>query len=359
MIYGGYELFKIDKNDIDKLVFLPQVRKGENSRINEIANSIRDKGLINNPDVARLTYEGLKKHIDFINKLWGKNVDINSFVTIDGFYYVVIAGHTRLKAIKSLPPSNDPKDEVVLKLHKVTTSEEILAIQLNENIHKEISLEERAMAIIGLYHLGIESGKWHDKTEFVKANEKTVTQDILYDALAFADLPLEIQEYIFLKNIPYSVGVELGKMRPLIEAFEAGFTDSEELLEQNIKWHYVKLIMKVQSARSIKQALTILSGDIKLMKDCFRPKEAVQQEMLLFWADGPNRQGEERQKELRGEYNKILAALNRMPVDHFMTLFNLNAHLTGEDHTQDKNFVLQLYQNYYNNRFGSFSSKNQ
>lgn len=67
MIYGQYEYMIIDP---DKLVVLPQVRKIKNAKIDEIVDSIEDRGLINPLDVAKLSYEELKNHIKFLNQLW-------------------------------------------------------------------------------------------------------------------------------------------------------------------------------------------------------------------------------------------------------------------------------------------------
>jgi hypothetical protein len=352
MVYGDYECLKIDKEDIDKLVFLPQVRKRKNSRIDEIAESIQSRRkLINQPDIARMTYDGLKSHIDFINQLWKKNVDINSFTTINGYYYVVIAGHTRLEALKRIPKSDDPKDEVVLKIHDVKSSEEILAIQLDENIHREISVEERAIAIIETYRLGIINGKWSDKADFIRQNKNEFSKHILNDILTFADLPIEIQEYIFSNNLPFSVGVELGRIYPLIVKYENEFEKSAESIEKNIKLHYATLLTRLQQSQSIKRALSIISAHAKLLNDYFKPKEEVQQEMFDWWEDAVNRQSELHFQQLMNDYNKAHQALNAMPFEYFMEILSLDTNLTGNDHTLDIQSVRKLYHQYLNDRF--------
>lgn len=222
MVYGQYEYIVIDPN---KLVVLPQVRKIKNTKLEEIMDSIEDRGLINPIDVAKLNYEELKSHINFLTQLWKKNINIDNFKPIDGYYYVVIAGHTRLEAIKKIGKNKNAKIDVAVKVHDVKTSEEILAIQLDENLHSEPRLEERAIAIIETYHLGIINKKWCDKNEFIKQNQNKFSRRILNDALVFADLPLEVQEYVFSHNIPFSVGVELGRIYPIIKNMKMNLLD--------------------------------------------------------------------------------------------------------------------------------------
>ena len=41
----------------------------------------------------------------------------------------------------------------------------------------------------------------------------------------FADLPLEVQEYVFSHNIPFSVGVELGRIYPIIKNMKMNLLD--------------------------------------------------------------------------------------------------------------------------------------
>ena len=340
MVFGQYEYAKIE---LDKLVVLPQVRKIKNSRIDEMADSIESQGLINPLDVARMDYEGLKKHIDFINKLWKQNVNIESYEMIMGYYYVVIAGHSRLEALKKNAKQYKRKDEVVAKVHKVKTSEEILAIQLDENIHKEINLEERAIAIIETYFLGISNGKWKDKADFIKKNKNKFSKGILYDALVFADLPKEVQDYVFSNNIPFSVGVELGKMLPFIVRYEADFESNPEQLEKNIRLYWGTLLIRMQGKKSVKQALTLISGELKTISDHFLSKEEQQQEQLDWFNDGVNRQSETHKKQLLTDYNKALKNLKGLPFEYFVEVLNLDCNLTGIDHAKDINNVQKLY----------------
>ena len=345
MRFGHYEYVTID---INKLIVLPQVRKIKNAKIDEIADSIEDRGLINPLDVVRLNYDAFKRHIDFLNQLWKKNIDVDSFESIENDYYVVIAGHSRLDALKRIAKSNNSLIQVAVKVHKVKTSEEILAIQLDENIYMGTRIEERAIAIIETYRLGIMNNKWKDKNEFIKKNQNKFSRNVLKDALVFADLPIEVQEYVFSNNIPFAVGVELGRIYPLIEKYEMK-NETDELLEENIKLHYAILLIRLQKANSIKRALLMISGHCKGLKDHFRPEEDLQQETINWWVegDGAKHQGEFYRRELEKEYNNALRGLTSMPFDYFAKLFNLDTNLTGKDHLDEVQSIKKLYHQYW------------
>jgi len=345
MIFGQYEYMTID---INKLIVFPQVRKVKNAKMDEITNSIEDKGLINPLDVAKLNYEELKNYIDFLNQIWKKDIDINSYQPLDGYYYVVIAGHTRLESLKQIAKKKEVEVQSAVKLHNVKTSEEILAIQLDENIYMGTRIEERAIAIIETYRLGIINNKWQDKTEFLQKNQDKFSRNILNDALVFADLPSEVQEYVFSNNIPFAVGVELGRISPLIEEYEVNINQANEFLTENIKMHYAVLLMRLQKAKSIKRGLSIISNHSRGLKDHFRCEDDLQQEVINWWqkGEGAEHQGEIYRRELEKEYNNTVQGLTSMPFDYFVKLFNLDANLTGKDHSEEVQAIKKLHSQY-------------
>ncbi len=340
MIFGNYEYKRFFLED---LVILPQVRKAKNAKLDDLVESIAITGLINPLDVAKLNYEEMNKHINFLNKLWNKSIDINCLKSIDGFFYVLISGHSRLEALKINARNNGREDEVEVKIHKVSSSEGILAIQLSENIYKEPRIEERAIAIIETYYFGLECGKWQDKETFINENANKFSRKILSEALSFSDLPAEVQEYVFSENIFFAAGVELGKLSSLIEKYEETFADNEECLETNIKLHYAIILMKLQKAGSVKKSLSIIASHRKELVDYFRPKEDVQEELFNYWQESANRQGEARFKQLLFEYNSVTNNIKGIPLHYFIELFKLSSDLTGVDHSLDVYDIKKLY----------------
>jgi len=242
-----------------KLIALPQVRKIKNSRIAELAASIATKGLINAINVARLTTEEFQNYIDFINELWEENIKIENYQAYDGYYYLVIAGHSRFNACKL-----NGMEKIDVKIHYVNTPEEILGIQLDENIHEKISEERRAVAIIENYYIGLRRCWWQNKEEFVIKNKHNFSRKDLEDALVFIELPKAIQKHIFAGNVYYDVGIELGKISDLILKYETNEWDGKDLesLEQAIYWRYIEIMADIQSQRR-----KSIKGGKKVIKD--------------------------------------------------------------------------------------------
>ena len=342
-----------------KLITLQQVRKVKNPLINALAEDIAANGLIHAISIARLTKEEFEKHLYFMNAIWGrrrgKEMHMSSYEAYDGYYYVVISGHSRLEAVKLLG-----WEDIECKIHHIHTSREILALQLGENIHKEINPEERAIAIVESYRLGLIEGDWQSKTQFREEMKGKFSRDIINDALVFVDLPERVQEYIFAQNVPYAVGVEIGKIHPLIVKYEealgsikneAGETIIGPAVEKNIFWHYMELLTRLQKSGSIKRGKEIVAMHAKNLNDHFRSKDELQLELEGWWDEGAYRQDEERQKQLVKAYDRASQALNSLPYEYLLELFSLDTNLSGVNHQIDIEHLRMLYTKYIQSRF--------
>jgi len=338
---------------VEHIAVLPQVRKIKNAKLDELIDSIESGYLINLIDVAKLTEAEFQSHIDFINALWKKDIKKGDFTLVDGFYYVAIAGHTRIDVFKISGKKNNFYPLAKVKIHPITTSEEILRVQLDENIHSEPRIEERAIAIIESYRIGIQNGRYQDKNDFIKKTEHKFSKRILHEALVFSDSPVEVQEYVFTSNIPYAVGVELGKMASLIERAELALSDSQEQLENNIRIHYQILLNNIlkQKSPSGKRSLEILRGHADHLIKILEPKAEDEQEMIDWFLDSPNRQYLEYRTDLIAEYNSTARELNSMPFRRALELLNLDTSLTGLDHAEEKLSISSLYNRHLNNQF--------
>lgn len=344
MVFGEYKYVNIS---VDKLVALPQVRKTKNESIDELVDSILTKGLINPIDIVVMDEEHFISHINFINGLWKTNIDPTTFPKVQNSYYVIIAGHTRYQAIKKIASKNKNANfEICAKVHEKATSEEILEIQLDENIHTKPRLEERAIAIIEYYNLGIQTEKWKDKSEFLKKNSNKFSRKIMMDALAFSSLPIKIQEYIFNGNTFYSVGVELGKMADLITRYiihKLGEEASIEEIETGINIEYGIILNNLQKKKSVKKALSYLSGHKKMLEDIFKPKEELEQAMFTFLEDAPQRQSAEMLKSIKKEHDKLLQEFISTELRKKQEFLKLDTQLTGTDNTNKQLVLNKLY----------------
>lgn len=219
--------------EVHNLVMLSQVRSGLNPDLPDLKESIATKGLLNPIDVAVMREPELETYIDFVNTLWGTEMQLDDFrhQEVDGLYHVVIAGHTRTEAIKQL--ADEDESDVVyrinVKLHDITDPQEIIALQLDENIHSKPSQERRAMAIVEAYMYGIQTGQWQTEKEFLRIAQGRFSEQILKEALGFARLPRDARDFVFAGKMSYAAGVAIGLATPTILEYTTARLGYEEL----------------------------------------------------------------------------------------------------------------------------------
>lgn len=346
MVYGKYKYIEID---INKLVVLPQVRKEKNEKIDELVESIKQKGLINPIDIAIMDLEHFKSHIAFINGLWETNVDFETYPSINGLYYVIIAGHTRYQAICQIDKEQNSNSKIYAKVHNAKTSEEILSLQLDENIHTAPRIEERAIAIIECYYLGLQTGKWSTKKDFIKENESKFSRDVLNDALAFSNLPARIQEYILNKNIYYQVGVELGKIDTLINDYEKkqlGKNYTEEELNEAIVCEYLIMLNEIKKKQSLKKAIDCIHGYKQMFEDALKPKEELVQEQITWFNEGVERQSIEYLEKQKKQLRNLKKELSTSKINNMSELLTLITELTNVNTDEEKKVLDNVSHSY-------------
>lgn len=329
--YGDTPTIKIN---LDSIIMLPQVRKTKNEKLEIIKESILEKSLINQVDIVLLTKEELDNHIDFLARVWEVKIE-NDFKPLkDGKYPVLIAGHTRCEALKTIQKEKKVKVNLIVKSHKLKSSEEILSFQLDENLHTEPNTEERAIALISLYKVGMELGKWSNKNEFIKAmvknsNEKLSEKNIK-DAVDFSNLPLLIQKHVFEKNIQFTLGVELGKMYYAIESY---LKSTNNLNEYNIICYY-SIILAAIRGKSVKKGIQIISGYLKELELFFGNKKEQYQIDLFGNID---KQGRYIDKVHDRVYNEVKSE----ELISAAKLLNLDTRLTGSNHSDVQKIILE------------------
>jgi hypothetical protein len=220
--YGEKEYLSVP---LGTLIRVSQQRGIYNPAFESIKESIDGDDVINPPDVAYLKRDSLDAYLKFINKVWGDEHDIDQFKPDeDGYYHLVIAGHTRVEAMIELEDerlllateegfdiSNFPVPKIHSKIYRDLEPEEILALQMGENLHEKPSQERTALAMVETFYYGLETGKWSTKTEFLEANKGKFSRESLNKALLFADLSEEIRGFVFAGVIAYGPVVELAR----------------------------------------------------------------------------------------------------------------------------------------------------
>ena len=211
-ILGEYEQRPIP---VKHLILLSQVRAGMNPDYMNIYSSMKTNGLLNPIDIAMMDEFQFADYIAFTNSLWGTDTSIEEFEDqiFEGYYPLVIAGHTRTKAAKKLEDEDVMQRTfaVMSKIHKISDPSEIISLQLDENLHSKPPMERQAMAIVESYEYGKLYGKWTTPNEFARLNKDKFSKKILADALGFARLPDQARDFVFSGNLSYTAAVEIGR----------------------------------------------------------------------------------------------------------------------------------------------------
>lgn len=256
----------------DEFIKLSQVRPGKNPILEDLKNSIERVGMLNAIDVAKMDTALLEEYIEFTNMVWGseRSVDDLRPLGVDGYYYPLVAGHSRHQAIEELEAEGRIEQRPIqTKVHPVASIEDILDLQLGENLHSVPSMERRALAAVEHFTFGVMKGKWTDQDDYY-AQHPDLQHDksLLEDGLVISQLPPNLQEYVFKKKVAFATGIELAKtgriMRRHIEhlagaKFSAMDEDttvkSEQLYHQRLNILASKIANKRLNASAAKKVL--------------------------------------------------------------------------------------------------------
>lgn len=339
-VFGEHEVIELP---VDAFVRLPQVRSGMNPELANIKDSIAARELINPIDVARMSPTQLHAYIAFVNQVWGTAVEEQDYaqqLQSDGRYYVVVAGHTRTEAIHQLQhEASDREYCVVAKVHSVTDPEEIIALQLDENLHSKPAQEQRAIAIVETYQYGLQSGLWHNKAEFLAQSQGKFSRQILNDAIGFAQLPPTARDFVFSGKLSYNAGVALGRAVDTIADYAAarlGYeTAPEEVdaeLEQAVRQQIGLLIAGITNRKlNGTAAKKYIAGQISLMHEQMGRLRSASEEEALFEFVSPEQQRSTYLRQLEREYRAALRDMRETSVSAVTGALELHRKLAGSE----------------------------
>lgn len=233
LVHGHFETVTLFS---DQYIKLKQVRGERNGALQQLKDSIKRRvdagrsGLINQFDTVRVNDEELEQYVEFTNTVWKGNVTMDDLAhgrQPDGYYYLVNAGHTRHEAISDLEAEGEiPRYRIEAKVHPITSIDEFIEQQLDENIHTQPPRERRAIAIIESYYWGLKTGAWANQKEYLDQHSD-VSKTTLSEALAFSNLPNDIRNFVLSGKMSYNAGLELGKAAGELEEYlfnKAGVT---------------------------------------------------------------------------------------------------------------------------------------
>ncbi len=242
----------------DEFIKLSQVRPGKNPILEDLKNSIEKVGMLNAIDVAKMDTPLLEEYIEFTNMVWGsdRNIEDVRSLGVDGFYYPLVAGHSRHQAIEELEAEGRIEQRPIqTKVHPVQTIEDILDLQLGENLHSVPSMERRALAAVEHFTFGVMKGKWTDQDDYY-AQHPDLQHDksLLEDGLVISQLPPNLQDYVFKKKVAFATGIEIAKTgRVLRRHIE---------FKQGAKFGEMDEVTRAKADRLYLQSLNMLASKI-------------------------------------------------------------------------------------------------
>lgn len=341
-VYGQHETIELP---VASFVRLPQVRSGLNPELPALKASIWSRGLLNQIDVARMTEDQLRSYIDFINRTWKTTVTLEDYGMMqqaDDYYYVVVAGHTRTEAVFQLQEEDGTGREhsMIAKVHPISSPQELISLQLDENIHSKPAQEQRAIAIVETYMYGIENGLWKDKSDFLRKAGADFNRQILNEAMGFAQLPPEARDFVFSGRLSYNAGVALGMATDTILEYIAMRMGNPDLATKEAKEHFETLYryeIGILTAHISNHNLNgtaakkYIAGQVGVKREKIDEANAISDdEAMLFTMVDPSEERVAYENGLKREYAQLLRELTRTSIDSAASLLSLHHQLLGD-----------------------------
>ena len=357
--FGVYEYVKLP---VDKIIVLPQVRGNDNHAQVELTESIKSTGRLLNPvDIALMSYSQLLNHLDFINGIWNTKADINDFgEPNNGIYPVLIAGHSRLKSIKTLQNEEEEPKSIVAKIHTISSSADFLSLQLAENTYNNIKPERRAMAIVEMFEYGFNKNAqtddinhWSSHADFIRKNGTNISREVLRDGVALTKLSPEVRDFVFAGKLYYGAAVEIGKNADTImdyAKYRLGETANLDNVNKFYNYELAILINKLIESRKnsksgLKTSIDTIRKQILYMKESMNPSDhdSNQLSIMNMFQNAPFIQEREILTSKKMEYLEALKKIKGQPFSALTECLKLNSALTKEDLSDDIAEVQKAY----------------
>lgn len=246
--FGPHTIGWVSLPDIN---VIEQIRKSyPPEQISALAESIEVVGddddqatgfnLANPVAVAKLTPDHATRYIEEHADFYGQDAPTDVQAADDGYCSILIAGHRRRMAIKSLVEKHelDPSAVVIASsLHDNISFEDALALQVRENTYEKVPAHEEAKNI-QLYYNYLQNKSPNKRVTFRQVaahtgrSESTVSQ-----ALSFMTLPDSIQDYVANNALPYTT---VASLKPLMEAYDEYYVQKNDSQDPDSKDDYIE-----------------------------------------------------------------------------------------------------------------------
>ncbi|MDO4781327.1 MAG: hypothetical protein Q4A34_03005 [Candidatus Saccharibacteria bacterium] len=246
--FGPKFLASVTFNDINEL---PQIRRRyDDEELEELADSmchIDENGnatfdLYNPPVIAKLTAEEARQYVEGHGRLFPESGDAwQKFDSLtlaeDGYYYVLIAGHRRKRAIHITINKHGLSSDTVSVISSIREGipfEEALLIQFRENKGVRPDPEDVAQEIRN-YHTYLTTVNPAKKPTIAYISAQTgETEHVVRSALRFTSLPECVQQLVSedRRLLPYSVAVKLAPLADKVrELYDKSLDEGQQFAE--------------------------------------------------------------------------------------------------------------------------------
>jgi len=233
------EIKCLERKSIDYRLInrLPQPRKTFKD-IESLAENIGEIGLLTPLFVACFNKKECKDHLKISNSRYKKETKIKELKSFkdptgEDFYYILISGERRHRAIELLEKNGHPLEKIFpgkkvgCQIYRHLNWEDFCAIQASENIHKQLEPNEEAEFYADyLLYLREVHGQYHLNyfAKRVGRDEKTIR-----NAVRFFLLPSKIKEMVGNQDVRYGVACQIGRLN------ERGDVKEEQLMRIAIR----------------------------------------------------------------------------------------------------------------------------
>lgn len=361
-IFGEHHLRRVP---LCNLITLSQTRSGPNPEHEHLVESINRIGLLNNPDAVYVGPEELQDYIDFVNKTWGSTHIIEDYdPDAEGMYTLIIAGHSRVNAIRELAQKFGYINSLVkCKIHPASNPEDIISIQMDENLHSPPPPERNAIVIVEAYLFGIQKGRWSGKAEFVESTKGKVSRYSLNNALYFLDLPMEFRELVLCGGISYLSAIELAKNCPMYRdyisakywdstSYDNLDLDSAEKVDKEVFDWYQSTILQIQekkiSGAKVKKMMGSYATNWSRFCDEFRSRDEMfvdsgyQEQTFDLQMGDPNEEWRLRRKKTRIEIKRLIRAVAQANTSGLGHALKLHTEIFADESEEREQLLVEL-----------------
>ncbi|MFC1789748.1 ParB/RepB/Spo0J family partition protein [Patescibacteria group bacterium] len=280
---------------------LPQPRKTFKG-IDKLGNSVAAKNIRQELQVGRFDSKHCQRYLNEINELWGTNFRLEELIYVMErgvkVFYILLDGERRYRSCIYLIDIGCNKCrkkyktgccysrhfgdlKVDARISENISPDDALEIQMQTNIHHRVPPYEEAEFYDRLFKLRKTRDTHYTPTEF--ADDMGVSTEKIKQAIRFCELPLELQEYVVSRKIPWGIGLLIVSLRertqkknPEGQIIDVGLTDKE------LEWWIIRSITNEYKVSEFKE----------LVENFLRIRESGQASLLDIFSD-------EQRKELK------------------------------------------------------------